>query len=227
MLKKYIKSKNGELILILVIVLLVIILSVKKDPNDHSNDVNTNKLINDVKDNYSMKIFVSDSFENKSFNFSTDSDITLIDKGDYSDKGYLLYKNETYLIDTENYKLTKTTPIDFIYEPFINMELIKKLFNHCDLKFINDTNKTCTIKINDYLKEYNNVYNTDYSAEDGTMTIYVCFYPSRIYSISLEYTDIDRIINNGNDTLKYELRFTDFNNNDFNDIKKYYKDVLK
>ncbi len=227
MLEKFTKGKTKEILLILVILILVIILSARKGSDEVLETIDTKELINNVKDNYSLMISISDSFENKVYNYSTDSDITLIDKGDYSDKGYLLYKNETYLIDTENYKLTKTTPIDFIYEPFINMELIKKLFNHCDLKFINDTNKTCTIKINDYLKEYNNVYNTDYSAEDGTMTIYVCFYPSRIYSISLEYTDIDRIINNGNDTLKYELRFTDFNNNDFNDIKKYYKDVLK
>jgi len=229
MLKKILKNHIGSLVLLVVIVVLVVIFSMPSNNEiiKEEEDVNVTNLIDKINDNYTMSITMTNSMESTTYNYSTDSNITLFDRGDYSEEEFLIYRDNTYLIDQNNHKLNKTNKIDFLKNPFINLELIKKLFIHCELEYINDTNSLCVINTNDYIKEYNNVYNTNYEGNNKNMNINVTYYTTRIYSITLDYTEVDKIINNGNDILKYELKFSNINANNYSDIKEYYGKILK
>ena len=227
MLKKILKEKKGSLLLIGGIIIVVIFFNMSSNrPSVVVEDVNIKELLNKITNNYTMSISISNSLENKVYNYATDSSIILFDYGDYSNSEYLIYNNNTYKIDSEYFSLTKSEDVSFVNDPYINLELIKKLFNHCEFEYVNDTNVKCTIKVNDYLDEYNNVYNTNYSYYDEDMNINVSYYSTRIHSISLEYSNVDKVIHGKSDILKYTLTFSDIGKNDFSNIKKYYKNEL-
>ena len=106
------------------------------------------------------------------------------------------------------------------------MEIIKNVINKCELEYINDSNKECNINENIYFENYNNIYNTNYTS-DKDMKINISFYKTSIYSIELDYSNIDKIINNNDDILKYKFIFSDIGKNDYSEMLKYYKKELK
>jgi len=234
MLEKYFKKDKKDKVLSIILFVLIVIATIylgsnytmPNDTNNTSIDANVTELLSNINDNYTVSINVYNSQEKYNYNYSRDSQIELIDEGDYSNKAYLVYKNKFYLIDVNNFKLTNVSKIDRYNNPYVNIELIKKLINNCKLESINTNNQKCIINENDYFKEYNNIYNTDYSGNED-MTIEVSFYPSRIHSIKIDYTGVDKIINNGNDILKYELIFTDIGENNYTEVKDHYKGLLK
>ncbi len=234
MLEKYFKKDKKDKVLSIVLFVLIVIATIYLGsnynmPNDTNNtnvDANVTELLSNINDNYTVSINVYNSQEKYNYNYSRDSQIELLDEGDYSNKAYLVYKNKYYLIDVNNFKLTNVSKIDRYNNPYVNIELIKKLINGCELESVNDNNQKCVINENDYFKEYNSIYNTDYSGNED-MTIEISFYPSRIHSIKIDYTGVDKIINNGNDILKYELIFTDIGENNYTEVKDHYKGLLK
>jgi hypothetical protein len=227
--KKSKSEKRGNMLLLVGIIIVVLILAFYSKDDFETKKVeeaNVTKLLNEINDNYTVDIVIKNSTEVKNYNYSRDSKIELLDEGDYSDKAYLIYNNHYYSIDVDNYKLTKVKKIDKLNNPYTNIDLIKKVINKCELEYVNDTNKICTINENEYFKEYNIIYNTNYTS-DKDMTIKVCFLQTSIYSIEVDYTNIDKIINNNDDILKYEFLFSNINKNNYSDMMNYYKKDLK
>ena len=234
MLEKYFKKDKKDKVLsatiLIIIAIAVIYLGANYNSSSDENktvvDANVTELLSNINDNYTVSINVYSSQEKYNYNYSRDSQIEILDEGDYSNKAYLVYKNKFYLIDVNNFKLTNISKIERYNNPYVNIELIKKIINNCELEYVNDNKQKCVINVNDYFKEYNSIYNTDYSGNEN-MTIEVSFYPSRIHSIKIDYTGVDKIINNGNDILKYELVFSDIGENNYTEVKDHYKNLLK
>ena len=229
--KKDEKETNLNIIIIIGIIIAVIFLSATSGMDSmngtvDTEDVNVKELLSNITDNYTAKINISNSLESKNFNYSRDSKVEILDEGDYSNKAYLVYNNKKYLIDVENYKLSKINKIDILEDPYINFDLIKRITNICEFEDVNTTNKLCTIKASTYLNEYNSIYKTNFSSEED-MNINISYYPTRIYSITIDYTNVDKVINNGEDILKYEFVFSDIGKNNYEEMLKYYKKELK
>lgn len=225
--KKDSKETNFNILILVGIVIAILFLSATSGMDNINNnveteEVNIKELLSNITDNYTVKITISNSLESKNFNYSRDSKVEILDEGDYSDKAYLVYNDKKYLIDVENYKLSKINKIDILDDPYINYNLIKNVLNICEFEDVNTTNKSCTLKVSTYLNEYNSIYKTDYSSDED-MNINVSYYPTKIYSITIDYTNVDKAINNGEDILKYEFVFSDIGKNNYEEMLQYYK----
>ncbi len=235
MLKDLFK-KNDENKSIILIVGIVVALAVVCFSNGRGEvdkliksdaDANVTKLLENIKDNYSVAITKDDGLEQHSYNYSTDSNLTVIDEGEYSDKVYLVYDNKKYNMNIDNHKLTKVKDIELLKDNYINIDFIKKIINNCEFEYVNDNNKVCYLSVKDYIDEYNNYFNKEYSSNDEKITINIIYYSKNIKSIIIDYTNVNKIINNSEDNLKYSFVFTDIDKNNYSEIISYYKKDFK
>ena len=235
MLNDLINKKDGNKSIIL-IVGIVVALAVVCFSNGRGEvdkliksdaDANVTKLLENIKDNYSVAITKDDGLEQYSYNYSTDSNLTVIDEGEYSDKVYLVYNNKKYKMNVDNHKLTKINNIDLLNDNYMNVDFIKKIINHCKFEYVNDNNKECTLSVKEYIDEYNNFFNKEYSSNDEEININIIYYSKNIKSIIIDYTNVNKIINNSEDNLKYSFVFTDIDKNNYSEIISYYKNDFK
>ena len=235
MLNDLINKKDGNKSIIL-IVGIVVALAVVCFSNGRGEvdkliksdaDANVTKLLENIKDNYSVAITKDDGLEQYSYNYSTDSNLTVIDEGEYSDKVYLVYNNKKYNMNVDNHKLTKINNIDLLNDNYMNVDFIKKIINHCKFEYVNDNNKKCTLSVKEYIDEYNIFFNKEYSSNDEEININIIYYSKNIKSIIIDYTNVNKIINNSDDNLKYSFVFSNIDKNDYSEIISYYKKDFK
>jgi hypothetical protein len=231
MLKDYLNNKDGKKSLLLIIGILIVLVFVclsggtgNLDGYIASDaDANITKLLENISNNYSVKITKDDGLEQTSYNYSTDSNLTVVDEGDYSDKIYLVYKNNKYQMNIDNHKITKIKDIESLNDKYTNIELIKNIVNRCEFENVNDNNKECNLKSKDFFDEYNSIYKTEYASNEDEIKINVIYYSKNIKNIIIDYTNVDKIIYKNDGTLKYSFEFSDINKNDFSEIINYYK----
>ena len=235
MLKKLLnKDSILGLLLFIVIIIAAIFFSLKDNQSENetvknqtiSDEVNITELLSKITDNYTVAVNIIKKEEKSNYNYSRDSKIEYIDEGDNSNKAYFVYNKKYYSVDINKYTLTKVKSIPNYNNPYANLDLIKNVIKTCEFKQVNENNKSCTIKTSTYFDEYNNIYKTKYNGEED-MSINISYYPSRIYSIIIDYTNVDKVINNGEDNLKYALVFSDIGKNDYTKILDYYKKYFK
>jgi hypothetical protein len=231
MLKDYLNNKDGKKNIVLIIGILIVLVFVCLSGGTggidgyivSDADANITKLLENITNNYSVKITKDDGLEQTSYNYSTDSNLTVIDEGDYSDKIYLVYKNNKYQMNIDNHKITKIKDIESLNDKYTNIELIKNVVNRCEFENVNDNNKECNLNSKDFFDEYNSIYKTEYVPNEDEIKINVIYYSKNIKNIIIDYTNVDKIIYKNDGTLKYSFEFSDINKNDYSEIINYYK----
>ena len=234
--KELMGFKNNNILKIIVIILIFMLLivgilsmrSAKPIPKKiMPNKDNISELFNNIKDNYTLEIDKNIDGVTSNIIYSRDKNLILFE-GEYEADGYLVYKDKVYEINANNQKLSKSKlSIDKIEDKYYDIELIKSLFGFCEPEYITNVKALCKIKYSDYLDTYNNKYNTKIESKiDGFIELYVVHYADRIGKIIIDYTDINRIINNSNVRVDYGILIKDIDKNDFSDYLNYYKKVL-
>lgn len=219
--------KGILIVLILIFMILFIIFSGngsrknnKKYPLTHED---LNKLLDMIGDNYTLDIDETINGKMNNIIYSRDSKLELYES---NNKAYMYYKNKLYEINQDNYKIKNVDNLSFVDNPFYNINLLKNVFKHCKLEYVNNVKSICNIKSNDYLNEYNLMYNTTFSGNDDIIKFNLVYYNTGIGKINVDYSNINRIINNNYDSVKYGIRIDDLNKNNFDDFINYYKDTL-
>ena len=109
---------------------------------------------------------------------------------------------------------------------FINLKLIRDVLKECELEIVSDNNSKCNINTFKYIEKYNEYYNTDYKSDDSKTEISIVYYSNEIHDINIDYTNINKIINESDSKLNYKMTIININENDYSDIYNYYKEVL-
>ena len=237
MLKKKENKKDNDntvmklLVIILIFFLLIVaIISMKKFRGINNkilpNKENMAELFNNIKDNYTLEIEKKINDNTKNIVYSRDKNLILFE-GDYEAKGYLVYKSKVYELNSNNKIIKSKLSLNKIEDSYYDIDLIKKLFNYCDVEYVNNVKALCKIKYSDYLNEYNTKYKTKIEIDvDNSIEFYIVHYSDRIGKIIVDYSGINKIINNTEDSVNYGILIKDIDNNDFSDYLNYYKKEL-
>ena len=211
---------------ILVLMLLFILFfnnskKMRLNRKDFSNEDLMN-LLNKINDNYSLTIEYTLNDKKYDIEYSRDSVLELYSLGD---KGYLRYNGKTYEANEDNNKLKLVN--DEIDDKYYNMNFIKKIMNTCKLEYVNNAKSICSISYADYLNYYNIEYNTNIEINyDNLIKFTVVHYSDRIVKIIVDYSDINKIINNSSDNINYGIKIENIDNNNFDKLLEYYKSEL-
>ncbi len=192
-------------------------------------------LMSKIGDNYSLHITEKINNVSKELFFDTDGVSKLYDGSLLGEDGILVYNNKNYILYAKDIKNIGTAKLHsykgdtrFINDPFYNIDLIKKMINYCELSQKNIVRVNCEVKLSDYLIEYNKMYNKNISANYDTKMIFdIVYYKNdSIGKIFVDYTDANRVINNTDDSVNYEIVLVSTDNNDFSDIISFFKKSL-
>ncbi len=234
---KELKQKTLIYLIILVVGMSFLFFNTNENGNNNNNNSKANnentititkeeiiKKIDNIKDNYSLDIIKNINDEKITLDIDTDGKLTSyisesIDKG-----GYIIYKDKYFVPGSNNnfmiVKNIKSPIIDSIYD----LDLIKSLTNYC----VFADNNTCKIKYSDYLREYNYKYKTTYEIEeDDNFLINFTYSSNYITKISYDYIVLNKIINNTEDKIKYTIKISNINKNDFSDQFEYFDNLIE
>ncbi len=189
--------------------------------------INIDALFSTIKDNYTLKIVATNDTGTTMWEFDREKDLKLYDLNMNTDneKGYAVYNNKTFIFDNEH-KLYPTNDIVTNKDGFINLKLIRDVLKECELEIVSDNSSKCNINTSKYIEKYNEYYNTDYKSDDSKTEISIVYYSNEIHDINIDYTNINKIINESDSKLNYKMTIININENDYSDIYNYYKEVL-
>lgn len=186
-----------------------------------------NELFDQIGDNYSLRVSETRNDKTTNLSLSCDSRIKLYEGTMIDKDGYLIYNNKVFELNGTDLSRSSVdvTSFDNIY---MDINFIKKVVKHCDYEYVNPVKATCSVKISDYLKEYNEYRNTELSADyDNLIKFDIIYYSDILGKINVDYTDINRIISYDADDLKYGIKIVDVNENNFDELYDYSKDILE
>ncbi len=189
--------------------------------------INIDTLFSTIRDNYTIKIVETNDTGTTMWEFDREKDFKLYDLNMNTDneKGYAVYNDKTFIFDNEH-KLYPTNDIVTNKDAFINLKLIRDVLKECELEIVSDNSSKCNINTSKYIEKYNEYYNTDYKSDDSKTEISIVYYSNEIHDISIDYTNINKIINENDSKLNYKMTIININENDYSDIYNYYKEVL-
>ncbi len=189
--------------------------------------INIDTLFSTIRDNYTIKIVETNDTGTTMWEFDREKDFKLYDLNMNTDneKGYAVYNDKTFIFDNEH-KLYPTNDIVTNKDGFINLKLIRDVLKECELEIVSDNNSKCNINTSKYIEKYNEYYNTDYKSDDSKTEISIVYYSNEIHDINIDYTNINKIINESDSKLNYKMTIININENDYSDIYNYYKEVL-
>ena len=227
--KKYDVSENlvkGLLIIIGLIIMIVFICISGRNSSIKKNSITNAKLnefLDQIKDNYTLNIDETINGKLTNIIYSRDSNLETYE---INKVAYLYYNNKLFSIDNNTYKLKKESILPFLNNPYYDINLIKNVFKHCELKHINVVKSTCTISFNDYINEYNTLYNQSVTLEEGKLIFDIIYSSTGISKINVDYSAINRIIKIDNSSIKYGIRINNVGKNNYNEFLEYYKKDL-
>lgn len=227
--KKYDVSENlvkGLLIIIGLIIMIVFICISGSNSSIKKNSITNDKLneyLDQIKDNYTLNIDETVNGKLTNIIYSRDS---ILETYEVNGIAYLYYNNKLFSIDNDTYKLKKESILPFLNNPYYDINLIKNVFKHCELKHINVVKSTCTVSFNDYINEYNTLYNQSVTLEEGKLTFDIIYSSTGISKINVDYSPINRIIKIDNSSIKYGIRINNVGKNNYNEFLEYYKKDL-
>ena len=227
------KSTFACIIIILFGLLFILLVSIFKVRSVDSQPTSVAKdeileLFNNINDNYSLDINITRNDISKRILFSRDSNMELFEGSYYDEDGLLIYKDNVFeLISSDNKIVKSDKNKNDLYDIYYDIGFLKKLFNNCEFDYINPVKATCMIKVSDYLNEYNQYMNTELTTEEENIIFFdIVYYSTEIGKINVDYTIVNKIINDNDDSLNYGIKIRSINNNDYNDLYEYNKDIL-
>lgn len=192
------------------------------------------KLMERIDDNYTLEITEEINKETKELYYYRDSKVELFDGSLIGDDGVLLYKGKAYIAyqkDLENIEKMKlhkySGDTSFINDPFYNIELLKRVISYCEMTPINVVKVNCRFNLSNYIDEYNVMYNKNIVLDyDDKISMDIIHYSDGIGKINIDYTNINKVINNNDNSVKYGIKVESVDINDFSYILKFFKKTL-
>src|SRR5574344_569053 len=182
------------------------------------------KSFDKISDNYTLDIEVTQNEKTFNLIYYKESNIELYEGNALDADGYMLYNGKSYVLNNDAVKETKSNNYELLVKkPYYNILLLKNIFKISTYKKNSNFEVECNFTLSDYLKEYNYEYNKNYKVtEDANLTMKVVHYSSGITKITMDYSNIDKIINNSSDNLSYIIKIQNSNENDFSTIIETY-----
>ena len=179
--------------------------------------------INKISDNYTLNIFLYKNEEEYKLEYMTDSKIKMYSSDAFKVTGYLIYNDKYYQLDNDELKKVKSIDINGIFdERYYNFELIKNIIDKCSMKKSSLIRFTCDVKLNDYLEEYNKLFDTEYTTDEESFVEYEFLYDdTRIRSIKIDYSNVINYLDNTSDKIVYLIDIDNINKNDFSEYIEY------
>ena len=189
--------------------------------------LNVESLFSDIKDNYSIKIVETNDDNTTIWGFDREKDLMLYDLNIDTDdeKGYIVYNNKVFVFDDEHNIYPSNDDVTS-KDSFINLKLLRDTLKECKFIYISDNSSKCSIDTSKYIDNYNKYYQTDFESDDSKTDITIVYYSEGIHDINIDYTNINKIINEKDGKLEYKITLSNINENDFSDIYNYYKDKM-
>ena len=195
--------------------------------NNSSSNIDIVTLFDNIGSKYSISI--NELIDNVTYNLNitTDSNTYLYDGSLLGKGGYIYHNNKLFYVDDE-FKLSKEeNKYDFVNNPFSNLELIKNTIKYCEYSNKKTNTINCSIKLSDYIVEYNNLYNDIIGVSENSIITYkIRFNQKNITGINVDYSDINKLLNNSNSKIIYDISFEKFDEKSFEAIVNGYSDEL-
>ncbi len=228
-------TNNVKLILVLIFFVVSIIFIANnrlrydnKLEENVANKIKIIELLNNIEDNYSLDITKKYKDKSESLNYQFSDKLELYSGDNLPHDGFIVYNNQVFYSDSQEEKLHKDNKTyDFINDNYLDMNLYKKVVNYCEFKYISNTKSTCNIKLSDFIKAYNDLYDTSFEViNDSNLTFDTAYTSSRFSEINIDYTKINEIINPSEESVIYNIKINKFDSNLIDTIYEYFKDDL-
>ena len=200
-----------------------------------SEDIVT--LLDMLGDNYTLEITEEIDGKSNTLYYYRDDKIELYEGSLLGEDGVMVYGGKSYIIYKEEFdKIKEINKLklhnykgdnSFIKDPYYNIELLKKVINYCEMTPVNVVKANCKFNLSNYLDEYNILYNkrveTNY---DDKISMDIVHYSDGIGKIIIDYTEINKVINNSESTIKYGIKIETVGENDFSDLLNLFSKTL-
>ena len=144
-------------------------------------------------------------------------------------KGYLIYNGKTYVVELKGRKIKEYNKQEsFFNDNYSNIDFIKNVVKHCESKIINKNEVNCTVKIDDFIKEYNNYFSTHNIYEGEDEIVFNIKHGNIVNNIEVDYSKVNQFVkNNGKSVVKYNIKIKNTNSNDYSNLFEIFSDTLK
>ena len=180
-----------------------------------------------IASNYSMDLTKEINGKTEVIKYTTDGTFDLYNFENDSN-GYLIYKDTIYLIDNEKFTIKNYNgTLNIVNDKYADARFIKDVSEYCTIEIITSGEATCKVGFGDYITKYNEKYGTsiEYSGEE--VLIFNIEYSGSINNIKVDYTEINKIINNSSDNIVYNYKLYNYRLNDFSTLYEIYPDTIK
>lgn len=228
-------TNNVKLILVLIFfVVSIIFIANNRLKYDNkleekvANKIKIIELLNKVDDNYSLSVTKKYKDKSENINYQKSDKIELYSGDNLAHDGFIVYNDQVFYSDSQEEKIHKDNKTyDFLNDNYLDMNLYKKVINYCEFEYISNTKSTCNIKLSDFIKAYNDLYDTNFEViSDSDLTFEVTYSTYRFNEINIDYTKIDEIINPNKESKIYNIKINRFDSSLVNTIYEYFKEDL-
>lgn len=228
-------TNNVKLILVLIFFVVSIIFIANnrlrydnKLEEKVANKIKIIELLNKVDDNYSLSVTKKYKDKSENINYQKSDKIQLYSGDNLAHDGFIVYNDQVFYSDSQEEKIHKDNKTyDFLNDNYLDMNLYKKVINYCEFEYISNTKSTCNIRLSDFIKAYNDLYDTNFEViSDSDLTFDVTYSTYRFNEINIDYTKIDEIINPNKESTIYNIKINRFDSSLVNTIYEYFKEDL-
>lgn len=227
-------TNNVKLILVLIFFIVSIIFIANnrlrydnKLEEKVANKIKIIELINNIKDTYTLEITKKYKDKSESLSYQKSDKIELYSGDNLSHDGFIVYNNQIFYSDSQEEKLHKDNKTyEFINDKYLDINLYKKVINYCEFEYISNTKSTCNINLSDFIKAYNDLYNTNFKILNDEALTFDVIYTSRINEINIDFTKINEIINPSKDSVEYHIKVNKLESSLVETIYEYFKEEL-
>ncbi len=228
-------TDNVRLIFVLIIFVIAIIFVANnrlrydnKLEEKVANKIKIIELLNNVEDNYSLDVTKKYKDKSENINYQSSDKLELYSGDNLPHDGFIIYNNQVFYSDSQEEKIYKDNKTyDFLNDKYLDINLYKKVVNYCEFEYISDTESTCNIKLSDFIKAYNDLYDTSFDViNDIDLTFNTTYSSSRFSEIDIDYTKINEIINPTEESVTYNIKINKFDSTLIDTIYEYFKDDL-
>jgi len=231
--KEWSNKEIIKLSVIIIVMLAMFLFSVfSKNDNlnifkKNNNNVDVVSLFEPIKDNYELVInkIVDDNTEK--IDYISDGTLKLYNLND-EEKGYLIYKEKTYSVELKDFKIKEVKKeLDFINDNYANIDFIKSILIYCNSEKENNKKVICSMELSNFINGYNNYFQTNYVYDGEEVITFEFQHGSIVNTIIVDYSKANKIINNSDSNIEYNIKIKKVNSNDYSSLFEIFKDTLK
>ena len=232
--KGFSKEEIVKLLAIIIIFIAIFVYSVfssndgfKKD-NKRVETIDVVKLFEPIKNNYELVIDKTIDDKDEHIDYINDGTFKLYNVNN-DNKGYLIYNGKTYVVELKGRKIKEYNKQEsFFNDNYSNIDFIKNVVKHCESKIINKNEVNCSVKIDDFIKEYNNYFSTHNIYEGEDEIVFNIKHGNIVNNIEVDYSKVNQFVkNNGKSVVKYNIKIKNTNSNDYSNLFEIFSDTLK